>query len=112
MIEVCAPPTIDQEPGGDFQLCFWVLDVFNYDTPFRTMLAEAAQVLGCDQANGLQLPAYLEGEDFIEGTLDFRSTELRVYFEHARSYLSITHPSRRLLEDVLRELRPLVCVRG
>jgi hypothetical protein len=112
MIEVCTPPTIDQEPGGDFQLCFWVLDVFNYGTPFRTMLAEAADALGCHPASGLHLPAYMEGEDFIEGTLDFGSTTLRVYFEHSRSYLSITHSSKRLLEDVLRQVMPLVRVRG
>jgi len=112
MIEVSTPPTIDQEPGGDFQLCFWVLDVFNYDTPFRDMLAETTQTLGRDPNADLHLPCYSEGEDFIDGTLDLGSTELRVYFEHARSYLSITHTSKKILSNVLQQLQPRVRVRA
>lgn len=111
MIEVCTQPTINQEPGGDFQLCFWVLDVFNYDTPFRAMIAEAACALGRDPCTHVELPAYLEDEDFVEGTLVLETTSLRIYFEHARSYLSFSHYSKAALEDVLHGLAPLLHVK-
>lgn len=110
MIEVCSQPTIDQEPGGDFQLCLWVLDVFNYDTPFRDMIAEVARALGRDPFKDLQLPAYIADEDFIEGALALETTSIRVYFEHARSYLSMSHPSRSVLADILERLRPQIHV--
>lgn len=34
----------------------------------------------------------------------------RVYFEHARSYLSMSHPSRSVLADILERLRPQIHV--
>lgn len=110
MIEVCSMPTIDQDPGGDFQLCFWVLDAFNYETPFRDMIAEVARALGRDPQKDLQLPVCIEDEDFIEGALVLEATSVRVYFEHARSYLSMSHPSRSVLADILERLRPQIHV--
>lgn len=108
MIDVCSPPTIEQEPGGGYQLCFWVLDVFNYDTPFRQMVAEVACALGRDPREHIHLPARLEDEDFIEGTLVLEATSIRIYFEHARSYLSMSHASRDVLKDILKQLAPLI----
>ncbi|MBA4046329.1 MAG: hypothetical protein C0471_18215 [Erythrobacter sp.] len=110
MISVCSPPTIDQDPGGDFQLCLWVLDVFNYDTPFREMSAEVARALGRDPHKDLQLPAYIADEDFVEGALVLEATSISVYFEHARSYLSMSHPSRSVLADILERLSPHIHV--
>jgi hypothetical protein len=112
MIEVCTQPTINQEPGGDFQLCLWVLDVFNYATPFRDMIAEAARALERDPDVHLQLPAYREDEDFIEGTLALETTSVRLYFEHARSYLSMAHSRRAVLDEILQRLAPLIHVSG
>lgn len=112
MIEVCSLPVIDQEPGGDYQLCFWVLEVFNYNTPFRDMLAEATVALGADPDRDLDLPAYCEDEDFIEGSLALGTDVLRVYFEHARSYLSISHPNKHVMAGVLEKVRPSIRLRS
>lgn len=112
MIEICSMPKIEQDPGGDFQLCFWVLDVFNYDTPFREMVDEVAYALGRDPRKDLQLPAYTADEDFIEGALVLETTNIRVYFEHARSYLSLSHSDKSVLERVLGRVTPMVRVRG
>ena len=111
MIEVCSMPTIDQDPGGDFQLCFWVLDAFNDETPFRGMIAEAAFALGRDPREHLQLPAYQEDEDFIEGALVLETTSIKVYFEHARSYLSLSNGDKLVLEEVLKRLTPVLLVK-
>lgn len=112
MIEVCSPPVIDQEPGGDYTLCFWVLDVFNYSTPFRSMIAELALTLALNPDEDLRLPAYSKDEDFIEGSLVLGSNTLRVYFEHARSYLSLSHPRKQVLADILDRLSPQIRLRG
>lgn len=112
MIEVCSLPVIDQEPGGDYQLCFWVLEVFNYNTPFRDMLVEATVALGADPGRDLDLPDYCEDEDFIEGSLALGTDVLRVYFEHARSYLSISHPNKHVMAGVLERVRPCIRLRS
>ena len=78
MIEVRSPLEIEADPEGGWQLIFWVLDAFNYMTPFRTMLAEIARALGQDAQTDLQLPAYEENEDFIAGTLRFGAVLLQV----------------------------------
>ena len=106
MINVCTQPTIEREPGGDFQVCFWVLDVFNYSTPFREMIADAVRALGRDPCEHVELPSYLEDEDFIEGAIILEKARVRIYFEHARSYLSMAHPSSSVLEETWRCLRP------
>ncbi len=108
MINVCTQPTIEREPGGDFQVCFWVLDVFNYSTPFREMIADAVRALGRDPCEHVELPSYLEDEDFIEGAIILETARVRIYFEHARSYLSMAHPSASVLEEILEVLAPLI----
>jgi hypothetical protein len=40
------------------------------------------------------------GEDFVEGTLRFGSTSLRVYYEHSLSYLALMSDSEGTLQDV------------
>jgi hypothetical protein len=106
MIEVRSPLEIKAEPNGGWDLMFWVLDAFNYATPFRTMLAEIAQALGQDAQSDLQLPAYEEDEDFIEGTLQFGAVSLQVYYEHSLSYLSLASDSEAVLRDAARRIQP------
>lgn len=110
MIEVCSPPAIEPEPGSGYQLCFWVLDPFNFDTPFRAMLDEIVTALGLDPDKHLSLPAFAEGEDFVEGTMLFQEASLTVYFEHARSYLSIASRDRAVLADILQRVSSKICV--
>lgn len=110
MIEVCSPPAIEPEQGSGYQLCFWVLDPFNFDTPFRGMLDEIVIALGLDRDKHLSLPAFAQGEDFVEGTMLFQDASLTVYFEHARSYLSIASRDRAVLADILQRLSPKISV--
>jgi hypothetical protein len=72
---------IEPQPRGGWQLILWVGQAFNYTTPFRAMLSEIAEALG--PASVVQLPPYEAGEDFVEGTLQFGRTTLRVYYEHS-----------------------------
>ena len=48
----------------------------------------------------LRLPDYEQGEDFVEGILQFGNSKIGVYYEHALSYLTLFSSS----EDVLREI--------
>jgi hypothetical protein len=73
---------------------------FDYTTPFRDMLGEISEALGQDRRNDLQLPRYEVGEDFVEGTLQFGSTTLRVYYEHSLGYLALMNDSEGILQDI------------
>ena len=100
MIEVRLPLEIQIDSQGGWQLMFFVLDAFNYSTPFRGMLANIADALGQDPKSDIQLPVYKSGEDFVDGVLRFGEAPLRVYDEHALSYLTLTSDDERILRDV------------
>ncbi|WP_447755481.1 hypothetical protein [Sphingopyxis fribergensis] len=108
MIKVRMQPEIETDPLGGWQLDFWVFDGFDYTTPFREMLAEIAQALGKDPQSDLQLPEYEANEDFVEGILQFNSTPLGVYYEHALGYLSLTSDNEAILQEVANRIRPRV----
>lgn len=76
------------------------------------MIAELALTLALNPDEDLRLPAYSKDEDFIEGSLVLGSNTLRVYFEHARSYLSLSHPRKQVLADILDRLSPQIRLRG
>lgn len=99
MISVRSPLEIEADPHGGWQLTFWVLDAFNFTTPFRAMLGDIADALGQDPQNDLQLPAYEADEDFVEGTLQFGAVPLRVYYEHSLSYMTLTSDNEAPLRD-------------
>ena len=61
MIEVRAPLEIKAEPQGGWELVFWVLDSFNYKTPFRAMLVEIAEALAQHPIRSVSLPEYVVG---------------------------------------------------
>ena len=98
MIELRSPLRIESHPPGGWQLILWTGDVFDFTTPFRGMLGDIAEALGQDRQNDLHLPPYEVNEDFVEGTLRFGSTALRIYYEHSLSYLALMSDS----EDTLR----------
>lgn len=91
---------IEPDPQGGWQLVLSVGDPFDYTTPFRAFLGDVAEALGQDPQTDLELPPYEVGEDFVEGTLRFGSTSLRVYYEHSLSYLALMSDSEGTLQDV------------
>lgn len=106
MIEVRSPLQIEAAPNGGWQLTFWVLDAFNYDTPFRAMLRKIADALGRSPDTDLLLPVAETGEDFVEGTLQIEGGELGVYFEHSLSYLMLTSDDVAALREAMECVRP------
>jgi hypothetical protein len=91
---------IEPDPHGGWQLMLYVGDVFDYTTPFRALLSDIAKALGQDPQNDLELPPYEGWEDFVEGTLRFGSTSLRIYYEHSLSYLALMTNSQDTLQIV------------
>lgn len=110
MIEVRTPLEIKPDPQDGWQLIFWVLDSFNYATPFRAMLVEIAETLGVDASGGLSLPDYVADEDFVEGTLMFHDASLRVYYEHSLSYLTLATDDRKLLTTAAERIQPRIAL--
>jgi hypothetical protein len=100
MIEVRSLPAIERDPKDGWELTFWMGNAFDYTTPFRAALAEIAEVLNREHPSTLRLPDYEQGEDFVEGILQFGNSKIEVYYEHALSYLTLFSSS----EDVLREI--------
>jgi len=110
MIELHSPCEIKPDPEGGWQLILWAGHAFDYSTPFRAMLGDIAEALGQDRQNDLQLPPYEVGEDFVEGTLRFGNTSLRIYYEHSLSYLALNSDSEGILRNVADRIR--TCVRS
>ena len=110
MIEVHTPLAVKPDLQDGWKLILWAGQAFDYDTPFRAMLAEVAHALGQDHANDLHLPAYEPNEDFISGTLQFGSGQLHVYYEHSLGYLALMNESDTVLRDVADRLRDSIRV--
>ncbi|MDH2383551.1 hypothetical protein [Bradyrhizobium sp. CER78] len=91
---------IEPNPQGGWKLVFFVGDSFDYTTPFRALLSDTAQALGQDPQTDLELPPYEDFEDFVEGTLRFEGTMLRIYYEHSLSYLALISDSQDTLQVV------------
>ncbi|VWX54757.1 conserved hypothetical protein [Novosphingobium sp. 9U] len=108
MIEVRAPLEIRADGEAGWELVFWVLDSFNYTTPFRAILAEIAEALGQQPIHSLSLSDNTTDEDFMEGTLKFDGGPLRVYYEHALSYLTLGSVDRELLTKMAVRVQPRV----
>jgi hypothetical protein len=100
MIEVRSLPAIERDPKDGWELTLWMGNAFDYTTPFRAALAEIAEVLNREHPSTLRLPDYEQGEDFVEGILQFGNSKIGVYYEHSLSYLTLFSSS----EDVLREI--------
>ncbi|MES3098829.1 hypothetical protein [Sphingomonas faeni] len=110
MIKVRAPLQIKADSQGGWELVFWVLDSFNYTTPFRAMLVEIAEALAQHPLRSVSLPNYIVDEDFVEGTLLFDGSSLRIYYEHALSYLTLANDDRGLLTMVAQRVQPRIAL--
>jgi hypothetical protein len=100
MIPIKSLPKIEPDRNDGWNLVFWIGAAFDYTTPFRAALAEMVDVLGRQAPSSVRLPDHEDGEDFVEGSLRFGSTTVRVYYEYSLGYLSLTCAS----EDILREI--------
>jgi hypothetical protein len=100
MIQVGSLPAIKPDRKNGWCLVFWMGDPFDYTTPFRAALAEMVDVLGRQSPSSIRLPEYEAGEDFVEGSLVFGGTTVRVYYEHSLGFLELTSSS----EDILRKI--------
>lgn len=98
MIELRSPLQIEPSPQGGWQLVLWTGEAFDYETPFRAMLATIAEALG--RECHLHLPAYEKGEDFVEGNLQLGAIQLQVYYEHSLSYLAFVSDIKAALSNV------------
>jgi hypothetical protein len=100
MMELHSLCEIKPDAQGGWQLILWAGHAFDYSTPFRAMLGDIAEALEQDRQNDLHLPPYEVGEDFVEGTLRFGNTSLRIYYEHSLGYLALMSDSEATLRQV------------
>jgi hypothetical protein len=88
----------------------WAGEPFDYSTPFREMLAGIAGILSQDAPTSIELPAYEEYEDFVEGTLQFGDETIRTYYEHSLSYLVLLSDSADTLRRIADRIAPFMQV--
>jgi hypothetical protein len=98
------------EPDGraGWNLVLWADEPFDYSTPFREMLAGIAGVLSQDAAASIELPAYEDYEDFVEGTFQFGDETIHTYYEHSLSYLVLMSDRADTLRQIADRLAPLI----
>ena len=93
-----------QDPGGALEraekLAQKAIALDDLSSNAHALLGDVAEALGQDPQTDLELPPYEVGEDFVEGTLRFGSTSLRVYYEYSLSYLALMSDSEGTLQDV------------
>ena len=100
MITLCSRPVIEPDPHGRWHLVLWAGDAFDFTIPFRAMLADIVVLLNEKASAVMELPAYQEGEDFVEGTLRFGNETFRTYYEHSLAYLELISDKEEALQDV------------
>jgi hypothetical protein len=108
MIEVRYVPAIKPNACGGWDLVLWAGEPFDYSTSFRKMLAGIAEVLSQDAPTSIELPAYEDYEDFVEGTLQFGDKTIRTYYEHSLSYLVLMSDNAETLRKIADRLTPLI----
>jgi hypothetical protein len=110
MFKLRSPLKIERDPHGGWNLILWVGEPFDYTTPFRAMLADIADLLGQHPRNDLSLPTFAEGEDFVEGTLQFGDAPLRIYYEHSLGYLTLTSDNEATLKGVAARVQSKIVI--
>jgi hypothetical protein len=103
-----SPPELVPDPQHGWQMTFWLGDAFDYSTPFRAIVREIVAILEQTAPVVIDLPLYHPDEDFVEGSLIFGDTSLRVYYEYSLGYLSITSASHAALKSVASRVLPSV----
>jgi hypothetical protein len=107
MIDVRCRPAIEPNARGGWNIVLWAGEPFDYSTSFRKMLASIAEVLSQDAPTSIELPAYEDYEDFVEGTLQFGDETIRTYYEHSLSYLVLMSDSANTLRKIADRLASL-----
>jgi hypothetical protein len=108
MIEIRCRSTIKLDARGRSDLVLWAGEPFDYSTPFREMLAAIAEILSQEAPTSIELPAYEDYEDFVEGRLQFGDETIRTYYEHSLSYLVLMSDSADTLRRVADRFAPLI----
>jgi len=92
-----------------FHLCLLFEAAGDFNFPFRPLLHFIAEHLKKKTGSAeLNLPEYLEYEDFVSGELKLPDRSIGIYFEHSLSYASFSSNSQEdleLLEDTSGRLR-------
>lgn len=110
MIKLRSPLKIEPDPQGGWHLILRVGDAFDYTTPFRAILADIADLLGEHPRNEVRLPIFAEGEDFVEGTIQFGDAPLRVYYEHSLGYIALGSDDEATLVGVAERIQPKIVI--
>lgn len=78
----------------EFHLCLPFDAMFDFNFPFRPLLAFIAECLRRQSVTAeVKLPDYFEFEDFVTGEFIVDGHEIGVYFEHSLSYVSFSSNS-------------------
>ncbi len=86
---------VDRRPELRFYMCHYFDAAFDYNFPFRPLLAFIVECLRQEGVNAeVILPDYFEFEDFIEGSITVGDAEVEIYFEHSLSYISFSSNSQ------------------
>ena len=89
-------------------MTFWLGEAFDYSTPFREIVREVVAILEQTAPVIIDLPPHHPDEDFVEGSIMFGDSSLRVYYEYSLGYLSIASASHDVLKDVASRVLPSV----
>jgi hypothetical protein len=112
MIAVNQKPRIEAEKSGDgskgWDLTLYVGETFDFSIPFRAILQEIVARLSASAACELRMPAYQDGEDFVEGKLAWGSDSFDVYYEYSLGYLSLSSGDRATVDRLWTHLSPIV----
>lgn len=76
----------DELSGLRFRLCQYFNAMFDFNFPFRPLLAFISECLQQEGVHSeVKLPDFMEFEDFVEGSITVGSREVVIYFEHSLS---------------------------
>jgi hypothetical protein len=74
----------------EWALVLYVGEPFDFSTPFRAILQEIVACLSMSADCDLRMPAYQDGEDFVEDQLAWGSDTFDIYYEYPLGYLSLS----------------------
>jgi hypothetical protein len=103
-------PDSPRDRSEGWSLTLWVGEAFNFDTPFRSILEEVVARLSVSADCTLSIPAHRDGEDFVEGKIDWGTDTFTVYYEYSLGYLDLSSLDRRALERLSDALSNIIVV--
>lgn len=106
MITLNMPPVLEPDSRHGWQLVLSIGEApdLDYKIPFRSIIAELAELLSIEAKVTIDLPPYEKYEDFVEGSLNFGEHVLGIYFEHSLAYLSFFSNDRSSLANFQQRL--------